>query len=244
MELAHKRTLTAVIVCCLIFLFQTASGQESGNVLINTDPQGSLVRLEGEVSLSGVSPVKFDRVLSGQYRIEVTRQGYENYRSMAYFSEAQSSQVDIKLVPKTKTKAFFRSLIIPGWGQKYYGNRTKSAIFAVGTATSIVGYFFIKDDYDSKVDEYNARKDAYDNAALWSDLPRLQAELHDAQRKANDAEDKVNVMVAVTAGIYLFNLLDSFLFFPEYDRYTEYKAITARPEVNPDRVGVCLSVSF
>jgi len=244
MELAHIRTLAAVIVCCLIFIPQIASGQESGNVLINTDPQGSLVRLTGDLSLSGVSPVKFDRLLSGQYRVEVTRQGYENYRGVAYFSEAQSSQMDIKLVPKTKTKAFFRSLIIPGWGQRYYGNRNKSALFAVGMAASAVGYFFVKDDYDSKADDYQARKEAYENATLWSDLPQLQADMRDAQKRANDAEDKVNIMTAVTAGIYLFNLLDSFLFFPEFDRYTEYKAITARPEVDGDKVGLSLSVSF
>ena len=244
MEFAHKGKLTVVIVCCLISLSQIAFGQESGNALVNTDPQGSLVRLSGDLSLSGVSPVKFDRLLSGQYKIEVSRQGYEDYRSVVYFSEAQSSQIDIKLIPKTKTKAFFRSLIIPGWGQRYYGNKNKSALFAVGSAAAVVGYVFVRDDYNSKVDDYHARKEAYESATLWSDLPQLQTELRDAQKKANDAEDKVNIMAAVTAGIYLINLLDSFLFFPEFDRYTEYKAITARPEVGADKIGVSLSVSF
>jgi hypothetical protein len=244
MNLAPKRTLTAVIVCCLLALVPPALGQDAGNVLVNTDPQGSLVRLTGDLTLSGISPVKFDRTLSGQYRVEVVREGYEKYRTKTYFSEAQTSQLDITLVPKTRTKAFFRSLIIPGWGQKYYGNNTKSALYFTATAAAAVGYFFLKDDYDSKVDDYNARKTAYEDATYWGDLPRLEAELQDAQKKANDAEDRVNIMVAVTAGVYVFNLLDSFLFFPDFDRYTEYKAITARPDIGSDRIGLKLSANF
>lgn len=234
----------AVIVCCLILLAQNVIGQVSGNVLINTDPQGSLVRLTGELTLSGVSPVKFDRSLSGRYQIEVVREGYERYRDAAYFSETQSSQIDIKLIPKTRTKAFLRSLIVPGWGQRYSGNKTKSAAFAVGTFASLAGYLFVKGDYDSKVDDYNARKKAFEDATLWSDLPQLEAQLIDAQRKANDAEDVVNIVTVVTAGIYAFNLLDSFLFFPEFDKFTEYKAITAVPDIGIDNVGVRLSVNF
>jgi hypothetical protein len=244
MNLAPKRTLTAVMVCCLFSLVQPALGQDAGNVLVNTNPQGSLVRLTGELTLSGVSPVKFDRTLSGQYRVEVVREGYEKYRTKTYFSEAQTSQLDITLIPKTRTKAFFRSLIIPGWGQKYYGNSTKSALYFTATAAAAVGYFFVKDNYDSKVDDYNARKTAYEDATHWADLPRLEAELRDAQKKANDAEDRVNIMVAVTAGVYVFNLLDSFLFFPDFDRYTEYKAITARPDIRGDKIGLKLSANF
>ena len=75
MMLAFKRMLSAVLVVCL---FSTvASAQSDGNVIINSDPQGSLVNLEGELSLSAVTPVKFDRKLSGRYEIEIKREGFE-----------------------------------------------------------------------------------------------------------------------------------------------------------------------
>ena len=244
MKLAPKRTLTAVIVYCLMALSQTAVSQESGNVLINSNPQGALVKLTGELSLSGVTPVKFDRPLTGQYQLNLFREGYENYRSTNYFSETQQSQLNIQLVPKTRNKAFFRSLIIPGWGQKYYGNNTKSSLFAVGTVASVIGYVLVKDDYDSKADDYHSRKEAFESATLWSDLPLLESQMLDAQKKADDAEKMVNIMTAVVGGVYLLNLLDSFLFFPDFDRYTEYKAITAAPEIGADRAGVQLSVKF
>ncbi len=244
MYLAQKRILTAALVCLILLVPNMVLAQDAGNVLVNTDPQGSLVTLNGDLTLSGVSPVQFGRALSGKYRIEVTRDGYENYHSTAYFSSTQTTQLDIRLVPKRPVKAFMRSLIIPGWGQKYYGNGYKAAFFFVGTLASVVGYGIVRDDYNTKKDDYEARKAAYEDATRWSDLPRLQTEMLDAQERANNAEDWVNIMAGVTIGVYALNLLDSFLLFPEYSSFTEYKAITAAPEVGHDRVGLTVSFNF
>jgi hypothetical protein len=244
MMLPERRIFSVFLSLCLCLSFSNASAQSQGNVIINTDPQGALVKLSGELSLSGVTPLKLNRSLSGRYKIEAIRDGFEQYRSTAYFSETQESRIDIKLTSKTKTKAFFRSLIIPGWGQKYYGSSTKSTFFTLGTVASAIAYFFVKDDYDSKVDIYTMRKAARDTVTRWIDIPRLDAELYDAQNEANDAEDRVNIMVGVTVGFYVFNLLDSFLMFPEYDTFTEYKALTVKPEIEGEKVGLSLSLRF
>ena len=244
MFLAPKRILTAALVYSILLASPIVFAQDEGNVLVNTDPQGSLVTLNGDLTLSGVSPVQFSRALSGKYRIEVTRDGYENYHSTAYFSSTQVTQLDIRLVPKRRIKAFARSLIIPGWGQKYYGNNYKAALYFMGTVASAVGYAIFLDDFHDKRDDYDAKLTAYQDATHYSDLPRLQTEMLDAQKRANDAEDWVNIMAGVTIGVYALNLLDSFLFFPEYSSYTEYKAITAVPDVGHDRVGLTVSLNF
>lgn len=240
--LAFKRMLSAVLVVCL---FSTvASAQSDGNVIINSDPQGSLVNLEGELSLSAVTPVKFDRKLSGRYEIEIKREGFENYLSTAYFTEMQMSQLDIKLIRKTRTKSFFRSMIIPGWGQRYYGNSTKSTLFALGSAAGAITYLFIKDDYDNKMDTYEQRLVEREAAIKWNEIPALDAALRDAQQKASDAEDNVNIIKVVVIGVYVWNVLDAVFFFPDYTAYTEYKAITARPLLNSDRIGLAFSMRF
>jgi hypothetical protein len=244
MYLGPKRILAAALVLVALLAPTIVFAQDEGNVLVNTDPQGALVTLRGDLTLSGVSPVQFSRTLSGKYRIEVTREGYENYHSTAYFSSTQVTQLDIRLVPKRRIKAFARSLIIPGWGQKYYGNDYKATFFFFGTLASAVGYAFVREDYNNKKDDYDSRLAAYEDATRWGDLPRLQAELFDAQERANDAENWVNIMAGVTIGIYALNLLDTFLFFPEFTSYTEYKAITAAPDVGHDRVGLTISLNF
>jgi len=235
----------AVAACYLLSLSTLAVAQtDDGNVTISTNPQGCLVQLEGDLTYTEVTPVKFDRVLSGRYQVTVDREGYERYRSELYFSSTQPSQIDISLVPKTRAKAFFRSVLIPGWGQKYYGNGTKAALFFLGTAASTVGYVLAKDDYDSKYDTYQEQIALRNATTHWSEIQQLDAAVRDAQRKANDAEDMLNIATAVTAGIYVFNLLDTFLFFPEYNTFTEYKALSVTPEVDKQSVGLKLSYNF
>ncbi|MEZ5359004.1 MAG: PEGA domain-containing protein [Candidatus Zixiibacteriota bacterium] len=243
MKVAFKWIL-ALVAFCLLWQTPAAMAQSNGNVVINSTPQGALVTIIGEFQLSGVTPVKFDVPLSGKYDIIVTREGYETYRSTSYFSETQNAQLDITLKKKTRTKAFFRSAIIPGWGQRYYGSSKKSTLITMGAIGAVAGYLIVKDDYDNKVDEYNTARRAYADATQWEDLVRLEADVRYTQGRANDAEDKVNIMIAAAAGIYIFNLLDTILFFPEHSSYTEYKAITAAPSVQGDRVGLTLSVRF
>ncbi len=244
MLVAPKWNLPALLICLCFLMPPAVFGQAEGNVLVNTDPQGSLVTLDGELSLSGVTPVKFNRMLSGQYHIRVARDGYETHKSTAYFSSTQFSQLDIELSPKTRFKSFIRSLVIPGWGQRYYGSDTKAAIYLIGFVGSAVGYAFAWDDYDSKKDTYDARKTDYESATQWGDLQYLQNRMLDAQREADDAETLLNIVRVAAISIYAINLFDTFFFFPEYSSFTEYKAITARPDFGIDRVGLTVSLAF
>ncbi|MCK5127764.1 MAG: PEGA domain-containing protein [candidate division Zixibacteria bacterium] len=243
MKLALKWIL-AMVVFCLIWQSTLAIAQSHGNVVINSTPQGAFISLKGQFHLSGVTPVKFSRSLSGRYEVIAMREGYETYKSVEYFSETQNAQLDIVLKKKTRSKAFFRSLIVPGWGQRYYGNSKKSTLITLGAIASTAGYLVAKDNYDSKVDKYTAAKTSFAEALRWEDVVRTEAEVRRTQKDANDAEDKVNIMIAATVGVYVFNLLDTILLFPEYSSYSEYKAITASPFITEDQVGLTLSLRF
>ena len=236
-----------LLIRLVAFALASASGimaQGDGNVIINSDPQGALVELSGDYNISGVTPVKFDRPLSGQYKVIVSRDGFEKQKSTMFFSETQQSELNIRLVPKTRVKSLMRSLIIPGWGQRYYGNGTKAALFALGTAASAIGYYYVKKDYDDKFEIYSQRKTAREEADSWSDIERLDRELYYAQKDADDAEKKVNIAMGIAIGVYAFNLLDSFLLFPETSRFTEYKALTFKPGTDGDKVSLTLAVEF
>jgi hypothetical protein len=236
---------TSLLAAVAIFACAAmAAAQNQGNLQITTTPPGALVTLQGDMSLSGITPVAFDRLLAGRYRVEVTRDGFERYRSTEYLSESLATNLNITLTPKTRIKAFFRSLVIPGWGQRYYGNATKSTFLLLGTVTAAAGYVIIKDDYDSKVDDYNARLADRAAATKWEDLAGLNREVRDAQKRANDAEDNLNIVTGVAVGIYLFNLLDAILLFPEYDTYSEYKSISVQPQAAANRIGLDLTFKF
>jgi len=238
------RNITRLAAVAIIACAATAAAQNQGNLQISTTPPGALVTLQGDMSRSGVTPVAFDRLLAGRYRVDVTRDGYERYRSTAYLSESLTTTLDITLVPKTRLKALFRSLIVPGWGQRYYGNTAKSTVLLLGTVAAAAGYVIVKDDYDSKVDDYNARLADRAAATKWEDLAGLNREVRDAQARANDAEDNLNLVTGVAIGIYVFNLLDAVLLFPDYDTYSEYKSIAVQPQAAGNRIGLDLTFKF
>lgn len=244
MTLALHRNISLLAALMIIGCAGMVAAQGSGNLQITTNPSGALVTLKGDLTLSGIAPVRFDRTLVGRYRVEIARDGFERFHSTAYLSESLMTKLDVKLVPKTRVKAFFRSLVIPGWGQRYYGNATKSTFLLLGTVAAAAGYVVVKDDYDSKVDTYNERIADRAAATKWADLPRLDREVRDAQRKANDAEDRVNIMTAVAAGIYAFNLLDAFLLFPDFDTFSEYQPLSVQPRAELNRIGVTVSLKF
>lgn len=244
MTSALRRIFPFVAALALFGLVSPAMAQNEGNLSVTTAPSGSLVTLQGDVTLSGVAPLTFTRLLVGRYQVDAVRDGYERYHSVAYLSATQLTTLDIKLVPKTRVKAFFRSVIIPGWGQRYYGSMTKSTLFLFGSLAGAAGYLLIKDDYDSKIDDYNDRIAQRAAATQWSDLSRLNAEVRDAQKKANDAENRLNIITVAAVGIYAFNILDAILFFPEYDTFADYKPLSVRPRTGGDSVGLDISLKF
>jgi hypothetical protein len=244
MTSALLRNIAFLAAVATIACAGMTAAQTQGNLQITSTPPGALVTLQGDMSLSGVTPVAFDRLLAGRYRVEVTRDGYERYRSTAYLSESLATTLNVTLAPKTRVKALFRSLVIPGWGQRYYGNATKSTLLLLGTVAAAAGYVVIKDDYDSKVDDYNARLAERAAATKWEDLAGLNRAVRDAQGQANDAEDNLNIITGVAVGIYLFNLLDAVLLFPEFYTYSEYKSISVQPQAAANRIGLDLTFKF
>ena len=243
MRLAPKRFWP--ILAGLMLIAATLAAQTEGNLIVNTVPQGSPVVIEGEeITLSGITPVKFNTVLSGAFKLVVERKGFEKHEQTIYVSESRPFKVDIRLNPKTRTKAFFRSMIIPGWGQNYYGSKSKTYGFLLGTVAASAGFLIARDDYNDKYDTYLQKKAARNNADTWSEIEKLDQELYDAQKSANDAEDIKNIMMCATIGIYALNLLDAILFFPDFNTFSEYEALTLKPEYNGQKVSISLALNF
>jgi hypothetical protein len=235
----------AVAAIVLAIAAVPATGQEAqGNVVINSNPQGAPVILKGDVTLSGVTPIRFSHVLSGEYEVIVKRDGYESYKSVEYFSASKEANITVDLVPKTSVKAAMRSMLIPGWGQSYYGSKFKSVFFFVGTIASATTFYFVNDHFDSKRDEWQELKDQRAETVDFDERRRLEESIRDAQETANDAENWNNIMIGVTAGIYALNVIDNILFFPEHSSFAEYKALTVTPEMDKDRVTLAVSLSF
>ena len=240
-----KRNLIAV---ALIFILPALCPAQDGSLTVVTSPPGGEVTLEGEANLSGVSPITFSYLLIGEYRLTVRKYGYESYSTILIIDPAQPQQINIKLSPKTAAKAALRSLFIPGWGQKYSGQKTKSFMFGALFFGSAINLYVTHDDYVDKRDEYSRRFGEYNEALAGggniTDLNTRYAAMVDAQQVAYDAESDRRLATAITVGIWGLNLIDALFFTPSERATFSVKGLTIAPSANPSGAGVTLTMAF
>ncbi|MFH1892393.1 MAG: DUF5683 domain-containing protein [Candidatus Zixiibacteriota bacterium] len=204
----------------VLFLFLVISSAAiaqtgSGNLTVTSSPAGTAVMLDGEYELAGVTPVTFNQKLFGVYKLTALRGGYEKYQTTLVLVGDEPRTIKFDMVPKTRSKAAFRSLLIPGWGQMYSGQKLRGAAYTFGAAASLLTLAIVDNDFRDKKDEFNRLNDAYVSARSIDEKRRLKVGVDDAQQAAYDAESSRNIVFGVAALIWAFNVIDAAAFFPE-----------------------------
>jgi hypothetical protein len=218
---------------------------QSGAVLeVNSDPPGTTISLDGEFKLAGVTPTVFSQPLVGKYELKATREGYETYKTNLYLTGGTPLKVDIKLAPKTRFKAFLRSMVVPGWGQFYADDNTRGVLFSVATLASGVLTIIAEADFRDKRDTYDEVMARFDEERSIERKKAMEQEVNGARQKAYDAETFRNVSLGVLIGVYTYNVLDAMIFFPnkKYDSYVPRVSIDTDDSFS--KVGLTLKFSF
>jgi hypothetical protein len=208
--------LLPLAVIVLLAISGTARSQTTPVVSVTSKPSGATVVLSGDYTVAGITPTSFSQNLIGLYRIAAHHEGYESYHSTLVLSGREAVALDIKMVPKTRLRAAMRSLVIPGWGQRYSDSKTKGALLTIGTlaTATIAGVMHLR--YDSRRQDYDDFQAIYDQTRSVEERENMLAELYALQKDAYNAERDRNVVLGVLAGIWVYNVLDAFLFFPDY----------------------------
>jgi hypothetical protein len=168
-------------------------------------PKNSLISIDGE--LMGLTPLENINLEQGRYIVEVGIPGYE--KLPAFDLNIDSSMVYHltlpRLIPKTKMKAFMRSAIVPGWGQRYYEEPKKSTGF--GTTALLSGLFCLYNQlqYSQLSSDYDKAVADYQNSGSPETKVEHMLNMYD-QLKVN--EQNTNMGAYVLGGIYTLNLID------------------------------------
>ncbi len=202
-------------VIILIMVFSVTTLAEDGNLTVESRPSGTTVVLQGEYELAGVTPVTFNQNLFGRYKLTARRGGYEDYSTTVVLTGSEPRIVAFDMVPKTRFKAGIRSVVLPGWGQIYSGQKTRGVFYTAGTVLSLIVYAAANNDFRDKRDTYNDLRDDYNNARSLAELRDLKPRLDAAQQEAYDAESVKNFTVGAVAFVWAFNVIDAVLFFPD-----------------------------
>ncbi len=238
-----------IVISILVFSCSSISAQNlmRGDVKVSSNPDGAMVRITGEVTVAGVTPARFEQLLIGDYRLDIRKYGYESYSSRILVDPSEPMNIDIHLVPKTRFKAAVRSILIPGWGQRYFEKGKRGTLYTALAVASVAGYFLADNEFDDKFDLYEARLARYDSLATLGtlgELRTLKPQLDEAQQDAYDAENVRRVAIGSVIAVWSINVLDV-LFFSVPNRATfSVKGLSVNPGSINGSPAITLSRNF
>jgi len=221
-----------------------AAAPASGKFSLFSKPSGAFVYLQGDYDFIGVTPCEVPFPLEGSYRVKALKRGYEDWTSRITMVGDRQNSLYMRLTPKTKWKTAVRSAIFPGWGQYYTDRKAKGVIFGILQISSLLGTAYAYQNYEEAKDDYYTAVDRYRAEKRIDELGRLRVEMNDLRRDADSAWELRNTFLALTAGIWAYNVLESVLFFPRYgqDIYNGTPAtITGRIDRDGARIMVARS---
>jgi len=216
--------------------------QPQKGFLIDSNPQGATVYIESEVI--GKTPCQLGFDLSGEYRMWAFKKGYQNWTYTIDFNEKSIKSIYFYLAPKTRSKAFWRSFIVPGWGQHYSDRFMQSKLILVLQLCSLATLGFAEKYYRDQSHAFDSRKAEYELAQKSVVLePKAWQSLSSAHQSVKDAEQVRLICVGAAVGIYLFNLFDAAAHFPKNFRQIEFMpAVTSAAKVTD--MGVRINVNM
>ena len=248
MSIKLNQIIIKVLAVCLLFLSAaTAKAQYAGGLTVTSNPDGALVTLTGDAIITGVTPTKFQQTLIGLYKITIDRYGYERYNTKVVLDPSKQMEINIQLTPKTRFKSAVRSLVIPGWGQRYSNQKYKGLVYTFFATASVFGYFAADKDFDTKFNRFKetqAEYDALETSGSQTELEALLPRLLFEQDRAYDAENTRRVAIGAAIAVWSISILDALFFFPEEKGTFKVKNVTLTPQTNLQNVGLNLSYNF
>ncbi|MDH3891477.1 MAG: DUF5683 domain-containing protein [candidate division Zixibacteria bacterium] len=242
--MALKRILATILIIIIVAGAARSQTVPMGDVSVTSTPTGAIATLSGEAVVSGVTPARFRHLLVGEYRLDVRMFGYETHSTRVALDPARPLEIGVSLTPKSRTKAALRSMVIPGWGQRYSGRPTKAFAFALMSAGSAVAVWLADRSFDDEYEIYQTRLREYDAATTDMEQARLHPGLISAQNDAYDAENLRRITMGVAIGVWGLNLLDAFVLFPDHHAGIRVKGLTLTPTADLNQVGLSLVTKF
>jgi TM2 domain-containing membrane protein YozV len=142
------------------------------------------------------------------------------------------------LKAKSKYSALLYSTLLPGSGQVYSGRTTQGIILgaaALGAATTTLIFY---NDYLDKKDTYSANKNDYDSNTDLGKMESLYNTVQDSYSEMEDANSRFKIMFGVMAAVWIYNMVDAVLFFPDVG------GMELTANTKDKHTGLTLSVKF
>ena len=205
----------ALIVLLVVALVPSTSCADSTALQIEIFPRGSVVELDGpQYTITG-SPNVIPRPATGWYEMKASYPGYETWKQGFYLDTGTPVSITGRLNAKTRSKAGLRAVFFPGWGHYYSDRKTTGVIMTVATLGMVGGYVYFALRADRKADDYENALKEFDAANSVTVQKALLSNLLRTQQSALDAQSDQQTWGWLTLGVYVYQILDAIIFFPE-----------------------------
>jgi hypothetical protein len=183
-------------------------------LVVDSAPPGAVVILRGAYEWTGLTPWRLYREVSGLYRVEIRLPGYEAWTGEIVLGPGGIGQLQVKLGKKTVEKSLLRSVVVPGWGQLYRGQKSKGTLLVLGSAVAAGCVVWTHEAYRDDVDDFDAARRVYEDIRVEGDLRAGLEVVRRASEKADRSYDRRRVALFGLGGIYAVNVLDTLFFAP------------------------------
>ena len=165
---------------------------------------GAQAIVVGSISVAGADFVINARVISAEKATVLVAESMNVPRAgMVALSEES-------VVLRTKSGSVFRSALIPGWGQFYNRQPVKGGII-VGAEAALIGaavamhFLGMSDEDEYRADDFAQKYSGLTAAELGVKAQQLR-------ESAEDFYELRNIFIYSAAGVWLYNILDAYLF--------------------------------
>ena len=164
----------------------------------------------------------------GKYNFEISKPGYVDQSISLTVNSNQTQSIDAALKKKTTAGAVTRSIFIPGWGQGYQGKTARAWIYGLAFGGGLAGSIIYTGKYNTAIDDYNTIYEQYMDATEEDDILRLGKEMESAYDDINSSESMRNILYGVTAGIWLWNVIDAAFLPPAWKNRARLSAVPSK----------------
>lgn len=214
-------------VRCVLFvmvtLFSSASLSQVNDrpkeLTVNSNPPGAIVHIDGEYSIVGRTPYVVPHQIVGKYKVKAYKSGYETWSSTVQFLATNDEPFVVYLSPRTRWKAGLRSFLFPGWGQVYSERKARGIMISVVQWGAMAAAFIAdrryqnaRNDYEEALRNYRRVQHSFEEGRIaWQVVTERFDRVDDTYRRRR-------ALIWFSAGIWMYNILDSVLFFPTSKR--------------------------
>jgi len=219
------------------------------DVLAKLKPATALLALNGKIKSKiflndqffGDAPAKNVEIPIGHHTLLVTRAGYETFEQSFSAQPDQSLKLDYQLVPKTASSAMVKSMMFPGGGQFYQERDGMGYFIRVSFLAAAGGALFTVNNVNGKTDKFNTATLLYKKETIPLLIPAKKAALVKAYDDLQSAKDQRMLALSALAGIYLYNILDVYLFEPDWNSTPDNLSLHVVPQQSGGQVMASIS---